>query len=192
MKSILYLLDSVRAIAQTGLNFARDPYDKDHYQKLLNLCADEYREISNINKKQIADLFSKDLGYITTKVGSNGVILNESGQILLEKRKDDDSWAIPGGWVDATDTPEESCIREMKEETGYDVKIIKLLGVCSRTAGSYNTPHSSTHLIYLCEITSGELKVSFESHDVAFWSLDDVPGWHRDHLQWFENCIKNK
>jgi len=184
LENLNTFIDSIRSLSQTGFNFSTNPYDKSHYEKLMALCETKYAELLDIPESLVKETLRKELGYLTSKVGSNGLCFNDKGELLLEKRKDDHSWCLPGGWVDATDTPEESCIRELKEETGFDVKIKKLLGICSRKAGSFGVPHSSTHIIYECEIVGGELEVSFESIDVAFWKINDVPVWHRDHRDW--------
>jgi ADP-ribose pyrophosphatase YjhB (NUDIX family) len=146
---------------------------------------------TGLSDKKIREKLLEDFGYVTSKLGANGLVFNERGEILLESRKDDGSWGLPGGWVDPTDTPEESCIRELKEETGLEVEIVKLLGVCSRKAGSFGVHHSSAHLIYLCKVVGGELKFSFESNDVSFWDIDKVPCWHRDHLLWIKKVYSN-
>jgi len=61
--------------------------------------------------------------------GSAGICINEQMEVLMVKCFDSEQWAIPSGGIEEGETPEECCIREVKEETGYDVKIIKQLMV---------------------------------------------------------------
>ncbi|MGN7386705.1 NUDIX hydrolase [Sporosarcina sp. SAFN-015] len=61
--------------------------------------------------------------------GSAGICINEQMEVLMVKSFDSEQWAIPSGGVEEGETPEECCVREVKEETGYDVKIIKQLMV---------------------------------------------------------------
>lgn len=71
-------------------------------------------------------------------VGSSAIIFDKSGRkILLTRRTDNDRWCLPGGRMDPGESIEETCIREVWEETGLQVKVRRLLGV-------YTTPHRIT------------------------------------------------
>jgi len=59
--------------------------------------------------------------------GSAGICINEQMEVLMVKSYDSEQWAIPSGGMEEGETPEECCVREVKEETGYDVKILKQL-----------------------------------------------------------------
>src|SRR4051794_11395238 len=97
--NILDLLDEIRSIAQLGINYAKDPYDLQRYHRLMTLVSDYYADITELDSLHIRDRFLKELGYITPKIGVQGAIFNDVGEILLERRKDDGLWGLPGGWV---------------------------------------------------------------------------------------------
>ncbi len=59
--------------------------------------------------------------------GSAAVCFNESGELLMVRAFDSDEWAVPSGGIEEGETPDYCCVREVKEETGYDVKIIEEL-----------------------------------------------------------------
>ena len=61
--------------------------------------------------------------------GSAGICINEQMEVLMVKSFDSEQWAIPSGGIEEGETPQECCVREVKEETGYDVKIIEQLMV---------------------------------------------------------------
>ena len=107
MKNVLELLDEIRSIAQLGLCYVDNDYDRLRYEKLLELSSFEYSNISGMDEKIIIERFRNEVGYITPKVGVNGVVFNEDGQILLERRVDDKSWAIPGGWAEVGQSPQD-------------------------------------------------------------------------------------
>lgn len=65
--------------------------------------------------------------------GSAAVCINENNQILMVKSYHSTAWAIPSGGIEKGETPEECCIREVKEETGYDVVIVENLLVKETT-----------------------------------------------------------
>ncbi|MHA1282773.1 MAG: NUDIX domain-containing protein [Promethearchaeota archaeon] len=82
----------------------------------------------------------------------DAVILYDNDNIVLIKRKNppyQGYFALPGGFVDIGETVENACIREAKEETNIDVKIIKLIGVFS---DPNRDPRGHTvSIAYLCE-----------------------------------------
>ncbi|MDW0117554.1 NUDIX hydrolase [Sporosarcina thermotolerans] len=65
--------------------------------------------------------------------GSAGICINEHKEILMVKSFESEGWAIPSGGIEEGESPEECCVREVKEETGYDVKVIEQLRVKETT-----------------------------------------------------------
>jgi ADP-ribose pyrophosphatase YjhB (NUDIX family) len=64
-------------------------------------------------------------------VGSSAVTTDDEGRILLQKRSDSGNWALPGGTMDIGETFAQSAIREVNEETGFDVRIDRIIGIYS-------------------------------------------------------------
>jgi ADP-ribose pyrophosphatase YjhB (NUDIX family) len=64
-------------------------------------------------------------------VGSSAIVVDHRNQILLQRRTDSGNWALPGGAMDIGETLAESVIREVKEETGFDVRIERIVGIYS-------------------------------------------------------------
>ncbi len=182
-RNVLDLLDEVRAIAQLGLNYSKDPYDIDRYTRLLKIASEQYSEITGFPSAEIKNRFSKELGYITPKIGVQGALINELGQILLEKRKDDNLWGLPSGWAEIGETPEESITREFREETNLEVLPLEILGFYTRLPGHFNQPHTSVHILYFCNLVGGNLKISHESLDMKYCTFESISDWHKDHKQ---------
>ncbi len=187
----LAFLENISTIARNGINLSDNTFDKERYEQILHLCNVAYQDETGIDKEKINRIFNNEIGYITPKVGVNGIIFNEDDQVLLELRTDDNSWCIPGGWADMGESPQTCVIRELKEETGFDIKIVDLVDLYWRIPYQ-DYPFTSYHIAYLCEIVSGSIKVSHESHDVAFKSINEVEKWHRDHKTWVEDALKMK
>lgn len=59
--------------------------------------------------------------------GSAAICINENKDILMVKSVGSEDWAVPSGGIEEGESPEECCIREVKEETGYDVEIVEKL-----------------------------------------------------------------
>lgn len=108
------------------------------------------------------------------------VVFDEAGRVLLQQRRDNGLWALPGGAIEADETAEAAAIRETKEETGHDVEVRKLLGVYSHpndTAVKY--PDGNTRIwvavVFECRVTGGRPTSSDESLDVLWCHTDALP-----------------
>ncbi len=186
---LISLLESLLASAQTGRNYARDYHNQQRYDDILEKIKGLYELIPQFQSSYIPKM--DQTGYITPKVGVNAIIRNEKGQFLLEKRKDDHSWCIIGGWCEPQLSPEQNIIKEVREETGLEVSQMEMVHIFSRTANDLY-PYSSYHIVYACEVEKGDIQISEESDDVAFWDFDEVSPWHYDHKEWIAHYLKNK
>ncbi len=93
-----------------------------------------------------------------------------------QKKKVDGKWTVPGGWADVGFSPSENAEREVFEESGYKVKAKKVLAVYDRNKQGH-TPYifHLYKIFFLCEIIGGESKTSYETEDVGFFGLDELP-----------------
>nr|WP_279239884.1 NUDIX hydrolase N-terminal domain-containing protein [Scytonema sp. UIC 10036] len=91
------MLEELRAIAQLGLNYSKDIYDRERYERLLSIASAKYSALCSLPSLEIENRFRAELGYITPKVGVSAAILNEQGQLLLVQRTDDSTWCLPCG-----------------------------------------------------------------------------------------------
>jgi ADP-ribose pyrophosphatase YjhB (NUDIX family) len=172
----------VRAIAQTGLHYATDPFDRDRYEQLLALTAREYADRSGLDVAEVRARFAHDVGYATAKVGADAALFDDQDRILLVRRVDDNRWGLVAGWVDANETPEQTAVREIAEEVGLVARVNRLVGVFAREAGAHGNPHSVVSVLYLCDMISGELRAQpHEVREIAWRSIDDVTDWHHHH-----------
>ncbi len=114
-------------------------------------------------------------GYATPKIDVRAAVIKD-GKILLVQESTDNCWAMPGGWADVGDIPSEVAIRETKEESGFDVKPKKVIGVydANRVGGRLEFFHAFK-IIFLCELIGGEARTSDETLDVKFFDFNDLP-----------------
>ena len=112
-------------------------------------------------------------------VGSSAVVANNQGSILLQRRSDSGNWALPGGAMDIGETFAESAIREVKEETGFDVLIDRIVGIYSDPEHVFAYDDGEVRqefsICLACTIVGGSLAVSSESTAVQFFALPDLP-----------------
>jgi len=165
----------LEAIAQTGLTYTQNEYDKERYEEIREISHMIFHHYTDEPIEKIYDLFTKDEGYPTPKVDVRGVIFRNE-KILLVKEKLDRHWALPGGWADIGLTPNEVVIKEVKEEAGLVVKPDRLLAVLDKKM--HNHPPSPLHvykMFILCIETGGKLSAGIETLDVDFFELDHLP-----------------
>jgi ADP-ribose pyrophosphatase YjhB (NUDIX family) len=125
--------------------------------------------------------------YEGDRIGRNGRLLlgcsatlfdEQQTKVLLTRRADNQRWCLPGGQVEAGESVAETCVREMWEETGLRVQVVRLLGV-------YSNPHrlleyadgNRYHLVSLnFEVTwlAGQLRLSNETTAYGYFSRDEI------------------
>lgn len=112
-------------------------------------------------------------------VGSSAVVADTGGRILLQRRSDSGNWALPGGAMDIGETFAQSAIREVKEETGFDVRIDRIIGIYSDPAHVFAYDDGEVRqefsICLACRIVGGKLLVSSESTAVEFFPVTDLP-----------------
>lgn len=188
--NIAALLDELRSIAQLGLNYAQDPYDRERYERLMRLAVTEYASISGLAEAEIDDRFRQELGYVTPKVGCAAGIFNEQGQILLVMRSDNGRWGLPAGFCEVNQTPRENMKREVREETGLEVEVGALIDVFSVLPGAYGQPNTLYALVFFCKATGGTLTPSHETPVVGYYDHRLITNWHFDHEQRAERAYQ--
>ncbi|MGC9393649.1 MAG: NUDIX hydrolase [Anaerolineae bacterium] len=102
-------------------------------------------------------------------IGAFAVIFDDAGRVLLCHRRDIDMWNLPGGGMESGELPTDAVIREVKEETGLDVAIERLVGV-------YGKPDRDDLVFaFTCNVTGGQLTETDESDACQYFALDDIP-----------------
>lgn len=180
MVNELRILEEIKSIAQNGLYYAKDEFDKKRYERLLKICCQEYADSLKIDIE--ATNFLKELGQITPKIGINAAIIKE-GKLFIAKRKDDLCWEVPGGWAEVGEAPRQSIEREVIEETNLRVKALEVIEVFARLSGEQL--FTSYHILFRCELIGGEFKPSNETSEVKWIKKEEIENiqWHKDHFE---------
>ena len=165
----------LQAIGQNGLAYSKDPFDIERFEEIRELALEILQNYTDSDLPRIRDLFAGEHGHATPKVDVRGVVFNEDA-ILLVRERADGKWTLPGGWVDVNESPSESVVREVFEESGYQTKALKLLACYDRNRHPH-PPHlyHVYKLFFYCEILGGSPSTSYETDGVDFFKQDAIP-----------------
>lgn len=163
------------------------------YEELKELMekmdSDEIIELSNIigypvfTRMCMGELNHK---FVLLQDGAAAIIVNNEGQILLQKRTDKDTWGLPGGCQELGESFKDTIIREIKEETNLNVeeKDLELIDIVSGQSRRNSYPNGDVVInntaFYLVKKYTGELKWDEESKELKFFNLDDIPEKQND------------
>jgi ADP-ribose pyrophosphatase YjhB (NUDIX family) len=165
----------IQAIAQTGLAYARDPFDLERYQKLRDLAVQIAAAHLERPEDAVRAVLAAEQGYPTPKVDVRAVVFRE-GRVLLVREAADGRWSLPGGWADIGESPAQVATREVLEETGYQVRAAKVLAVYDKARHEH--PPSMLYvykLFFRCELIGGEARTSHETEAVGFFGREAIP-----------------
>ena len=171
----LNIAKRINSIAITGLTYCRDQYDIERYNELLDLSIHVINKITDIKTDKLEFIFNRELGYQTPKIGVRAVIFQQ-GKLLFVREKMDGKWTLPGGFADMGLTPSQSVIREVLEEAGFEVEIVRILGIIDYNKHQARPfPFDIYNLFIECRITGGEAIPSPETSEVGFFGEDNLP-----------------
>ncbi len=173
----------LQAIAQTGLNYEPNPFDRERYEMIRDIAAEMLAENSTSTAVDIRMMFDAQTGHATPKTDVRGVVFRDGKILLVQEKLDENRWTLPGGWADIGESASEAVVREIYEESGYYARPLKLLALYDRN--KHDHPPFAFHAFkafFLCELTDPERHVdastggSFtETGEVAWFGEDEIP-----------------
>jgi ADP-ribose pyrophosphatase YjhB (NUDIX family) len=174
-RNLLEWARKVQAIAQTGLAFTRDPFDRERYTQLAELVAELLSRELEIPLGAARELWAGEHGYATPKVDVRGGVFRDD-RVLLVRERADGRWTLPGGWVDVNDAPSEAVAREIFEESGYRARAVKLAALVDKNRHPHPPGvHHIYKLFFLCELLGGDPAASSETDAVEFFPVHALP-----------------
>ncbi len=163
----------LQSLAQAGLYYGKDVYDKERYQRIREIAAEMLALRTEISPARIKDLFCGDIGYQTPKVDTRAAIFMDNKILLVcEKGR----WSLPGGWCEYNLSPVENTIKEVKEEAGLDVTVKRLIAVQDKDKHNYPPyVYGVVKIFYLCETLGGAFAENIETSASGYFSEDELP-----------------
>jgi ADP-ribose pyrophosphatase YjhB (NUDIX family) len=166
------------ALAQAGLSYDPQPFDRQRYEQLREIAAEMLAAQGDIAFEPAKLLLEDERGHPTPKVDCRAVVIRDEKVLLVQEKLDNNRWTLPGGWVDVGESPSRAVEREAWEESGYRVRAVKLLALYDRNLHDH-PPHfyHIYKLFFRCELLSEERDdaPNLETAGVAFWGLDELP-----------------
>lgn len=164
----------LQSMAQNGLAYVNNVYDKERYERLRDISAEMIAEKSNISKEKVKDLFCNETGYQTPKIDTRAVVFKNNKILLVHENNG--TWSLPGGWCDVLESVKSNTIKEVREETGLNVEAVKIIAVQDRN--KHNTPiyaYGVCKIFIMCSIIDGSFKDNIETTEIEYFSLDELP-----------------
>lgn len=165
----------VQALAQAGLEFTKDEYDRERYEELWELSKEIMSSYSEYDMKQLTNLFQDEHGYPTPKMDVRGAVFKD-GRILMVQERMDNKWSLPGGFCEVGLSPCENIVKEIYEESGYHTIPCKFLALMDMMKHPHPPqPYHYYKVFIQCEIVGGERSSGIETNDVAFFHENALP-----------------
>ena len=168
---------ALQIIAQNGLAYSQNAFDIERFEEVRKIASEILGSYSRIAPTELESLFQGEVGYATPKVDVRGAAFRDNAILLVRENLDGGRWTLPGGWADQNDSPSEAVLREMREESGFEARVVKLAAVYDRNRRGHPYFYFSTYkLFFLCEITGGQaIEANIETGGVGFFPEDQLP-----------------
>lgn len=167
--------DALQTIASAGLTYSRDPFDRDRFEQVRAVAAEILSRHTDLALPEAQARLRAEPGYSTPKVDVRAAVF-DGDRVLLVREVADGRWSLPGGWADVGESPAEVAAREVREETGLEVRVTRLLAALDKRKHPHPPQLSYVYkLFFQCEVTGGALRESYETPGVDWFRRDALP-----------------
>ena len=164
----------IQSIAQAGLQYGKDKYDREHYEALRGIAAEMLAVKTDLPASKIHDLFCNETGYQTPKVDTRAAVFID-GKILFV-HENNGTWSLPGGWCDVNQSVASNTEKEVREETGCIVSAERLIAVQDwRKHNVTNYAYGVVKIFVLCKYLSGSFQENIETTEIGLFGKDEIP-----------------
>lgn len=165
----------LQAIAQAGLWYTTDRFDRERFERVRELACECMEGLSGEPSERVRDLFADEDGYQTPKMDSRAVIFDDQGRICLV-HEIGGAWSLPGGWIDQGQTVYSNVVKEAREEAGLEVIPERLVALEEQ---NLHNPHffawGIAKAFVMCRSLGGEFAANSETDEMGFFARDDLP-----------------
>lgn len=164
----------LQSLAQAGLTYGKDVYDKERYERIREISAEIISHMTDIPTETVKNLFCNETGYQTPKLDTRAAIFKDDKILLV--CENNGSWSLPGGWCDVNVSIGENVVKEVKEEAGLDVVAESIIAVQDRA--KHNLPvyaYGICKVFLLCSVIGGNFQENIETTGFDYFSEDNLP-----------------
>jgi ADP-ribose pyrophosphatase YjhB (NUDIX family) len=180
---LLEEIKRLKSIADIGLLYCNNDYDKERYLELKDISLRLLSELSGHSIEALKTSFPLVKDYPTAKVDIRAFVLSPDKKILMARESADGKWSLPGGWADIGHSPAETAAKECKEETGIDAVPKRLLAVFDKKKHAHPPqPLYVYKMVFHCEAISSTLSKGFDVLDVGYFDIDHLPELSTDRI----------
>lgn len=166
--------DELRAIATMSLQYAHDDYERDRAERTLAVSLRLLSKLDGTSFELLMDEFRQDDWQHVSPVHGAECAVFRGGKILLIQRSDNQLWAMPGGLAEIGQTPAETAVRELREETGMTGRVVQLLAVWDSRLWKSNGKRQVYGHTFLAESDDAP-GISNEALASGFFAEDELP-----------------
>lgn len=167
---------ALQSLAQNGLAYTPNEFDRERFEVIRQIAAEILSTYSEVEAEALVDLFRGEKGYATPKIDVRGAVFKGDTILLVRELMDNGRWTLPGGWADVNDSPSEAVLREIREESGYEARPVKLAMLYDRRQHGHPLFYFTIYkLFFVCDLTGGAPTQSIETAGAAFFREDDLP-----------------
>ena len=164
----------IQSIAQAGLQYGKDKYDRERYEELRKIAAEMVCLKTDIPMEKVQDLFCNESGYQTPKIDTRAAVFVNGKRLLVHENNG--TWSLPGGWCDVDQSVASNTEKKVRKETGLIVKAERLIAVQDwRKHNVRNYAYGVVKIFVLCEYESGEFLDNIETIETGFFDRDSIP-----------------
>ena len=161
------------SITETGLAFSRDEFDRERYLELRQLLGHLLADWSDLDGKELTELLRPTDFYATPLIDVRAVLVRD-GKVCLVKGKNENTWALPGGFCEVGLSPKENIVKEVQEETGFNVSVSRLLAIFDTNKFQFQSKQYAK-LVFECQIEDGDFQPNTEIEELDFFDIQSLP-----------------
>lgn len=182
----------IQSLSQIGLTYTKDVYDRERYQRLREISAEMLAKKTELSIEKVKDLFCHETGYQTPKLDTRAAIFRNNKILLVHENNG--TWSLPGGWCDVLESVKSNTEKEVREETGLNVRAVKIISIQDRN--KHNKPvyaYGVCKIFVLCEVINGKFVENIETTEIRYFSLQDLPhnlAEEKTNKEQIEMCFK--
>ena len=182
----------IQSLSQIGLTYTKDVYDRERYQRLREISAEMLAKKTEVSIEKVKDLFCHETGYQTPKLDTRAAIFRNNKILLVHENNG--TWSLPGGWCDVLESVKSNTEKEVREETGLNVKAVKIISIQDRN--KHNKPvyaYGVCKIFALCDVINGNFVEYIETTEIRYFPLQDLPhnlAEEKTNKEQIEMCFK--